>query len=55
MLITLQKANSSKFKKDWQELMYVVDVEVIKIQGVVKMYKILHVHYNDTLDPKEDD
>jgi len=47
-------SSNSKFKKDWQELMYIVDVEIVKIQGVIKMYKILRVYYDDTFDPAED-
>lgn len=47
-------SSSSKFNKDWQELMYIVDVEIIKIQGLIKMYKILRVYYDDTFDPSDD-
>lgn len=40
-----------KYDKDWQELIYIVDVEVIKIQDIIKMYKILKVYYEETTDP----
>jgi hypothetical protein len=30
--------------EEWQNLLYHVDVEVVKIQDVVKEYKILHVY-----------
>ena len=43
-----------RFKKDWQELVYMVDVEVVKIQGVIKLYKIIHIHHEDTFDPEDD-
>jgi hypothetical protein len=47
-------SSNHNFKKDWQELMYIVDVEVVKIQGVIKLYKIIHIHYKDTFDPQDD-
>lgn len=40
-----------KHNKEWQELIYIVDVEIIIIQDVVKMYKILKVYYDETTDP----
>ena len=46
-------SSHSEFSKEWQELMYVVDVEIVRIQGIIKMYKILNVHYKDTFDPEE--
>jgi len=47
-------SSNPSLKKDWQELMYIVNVEVVKIQGVIKLYKIIHIHYNDTFDPQDD-
>lgn len=51
---TLMTKYNPEFQKDWQELVYIVDVEIIKIQDVIKTYKILAVHYEDTFDPQED-
>lgn len=51
--ILITKYNTD-YQKDWQELVYIVDVEVIKIQDVVKTYKILKIYPDDTFDPKED-
>jgi hypothetical protein len=50
---TLMTKYNPEFQKDWQELVYIVDVEIIKIQDVIRTYKILAVHYNDTFDPSE--
>lgn len=43
------------YRKDWQNLVYIVDVEAIKIQDVIKTYKILRVYDEDTIDPDEDE
>lgn len=43
-----------EYQKDWQELIYIVDVEIVMVQDIIKMYKILAVHYEDTIDPEED-
>jgi hypothetical protein len=51
---TLMTKYNPEFQKDWQELVYIVDVEIIKIQDVIKTYKILAVHYEDTFDPQEE-
>lgn len=40
-------------QKDWQDLIYIVDVEVIKVQDVIKSYKILNVYLEDTLTNDE--
>ena len=45
---------NEKYKKDWQDLIYIVDVEAIKIQDVIRTYKILKVYMEDTIDPAED-
>lgn len=47
-------SSNHNFKKDWQELVYMVDVEVVKIQGIIKLYKITHIHHKDTFDPQDD-
>jgi len=44
---------NDKLNKDWQDLLYIVDVEVIKIQDVIKTYKIIKVYYDDTINPNE--
>lgn len=44
---------NEKYKKDWQDLIYIVDVEAIKIQDVIKTYKIIKVYYDDTINPDE--
>ncbi len=44
---------NTKFpNQEWQNLLYHVDVEVVKIQDVIKEYKILKVH--DDVDTFED-
>ena len=48
----MTKFNSS-LNKDWQNLVYIVDVEALKLQDVIKIYKILKVHTEDTFDPSE--
>ena len=44
---------NQKYRKDWQNLIYIVDVETIKVQDVIKTYKILKVYTEDTIDPDE--
>lgn len=41
-----------RFKKQWHELAYVVDVEVETVRGVPKMYKVLRYHQEYTFDPE---
>lgn len=44
-------SHDEKIGKPWQDLAYFVDVEVIRINGVIKAYKITHVYTEDTFDP----
>lgn len=41
-----------KFGKPWQELDYVVDIEVQTVRGVPKMYKVLKYYPEYTFDPE---
>ena len=41
------------FSKSWQELAYLVDVEVQTINDVPKVYTVLRYHSEDTFDPDE--
>jgi hypothetical protein len=45
---------SEKFKKQWHELAYVVDVEVETVRGVPKIYKVLRYYPEYTFDPEEE-
>lgn len=40
--------------KQWQDLLYLVDVEVVKIQDKIIRYKILKVYVDDTLELNND-
>ncbi|WP_312038635.1 hypothetical protein [Alteromonas stellipolaris] len=40
-----------KFGKPWQELAYIVDVEVQTVRGIPKMYKVLKYYPEHTFDP----
>lgn len=42
--------SSNKYTKEWQDLIYIVDVEIIKVQDTIKSYKILKVYENDTIE-----
>jgi hypothetical protein len=44
--------NNPNFKKDWQDLAYIVDVEVGTILGKPKTYKIVKYYPEDTFDPE---
>jgi hypothetical protein len=45
-------SRNKKFpEKNWQDLIYVVDVEISYIQDCPKAYKILKLYENDTFDP----
>jgi hypothetical protein len=44
---------NQKYRKDWQNLIYIVDVEAIKVQDVIRTYKILKVYTEDTIDPDD--
>jgi len=44
---------SPRYDKSWQELAYLVDVEVQTIDGVPKVYTILRYYADDTFDPSE--
>ncbi|MDR0942494.1 MAG: hypothetical protein LBM19_02680 [Holosporales bacterium] len=46
----IAKSYNGKFKKDWQDLNYIVDVEVLYIQGVPKTYKILKLYVDEIYD-----
>jgi hypothetical protein len=41
-----------KFGKPWQELAYIVDVEVQTVRGTPKVYKVLKYYPEDTFDPE---
>lgn len=42
-----------RFNKPWQELAYVVDVEVQTVNGEPKMYTVLRYYPDQTIDPNE--
>lgn len=42
-----------KSDKPWQELAYIVDVEVLKLGDQPKPYKIIECYTEETFDPKE--
>jgi hypothetical protein len=44
---------NDKLKKQWQDLIYIVDVQAIKIQDIIRSYKILKVYPNDTIVPED--
>ncbi len=46
----IMTTSSNKFKADWQDLMYIVDVEVLDVQGKIQAYKILKVYEEDTFE-----
>jgi hypothetical protein len=46
-------AGDARFKKQWHELAYIVDVRVQTVQGVPKVYSIINYHDEDTFDPSE--
>ena len=39
--------------KNWQDLSYIVDVDVSYIEGVPKVYKILRIYREEVFDPEE--
>jgi hypothetical protein len=43
-----------KFGKPWQELAYVVDIEVQTVREIPKMYKVLKYYPEHTFDPEAD-
>lgn len=45
---------ADRFKKQWHELAYVVDIEVETVRGVPKMYKVLRYYPEYTFDPEEE-
>ena len=53
----IDKREMTKFNdqlgKEWQDLIYIVDVIAIKVQDVIKIYKILKVYTDDTTDPDD--
>jgi hypothetical protein len=46
--------NDNKFNKNWQDLAYVVDVEVNRIMDTISSYKITKWYKDDTYNPIED-
>jgi hypothetical protein len=38
--------------KNWQDLGYIVDVEVMYIQDIPRKYKILKLYNDETFDPE---
>ncbi len=45
--------NTSKFSKQWQDLAYIVDVEVGTIENIPKLYKIINYYPEETFDPED--
>ena len=43
----------TRFRKQWHELAYIVDVRVQTVGGVPKVYTIIDYHDKDTFDPDE--
>lgn len=46
-------AGDARFKKQWHELAYIVDVRVQTVGGVPKVYTIINYHDEDTFDPDD--
>ena len=46
-------AGDSRFNKPWNELAYIVDVNVQTVQGVPKVYTVINYYDEDTFDPTE--
>lgn len=46
-------AGDVRFKRQWHELAYIVDVRVQTVHGSPKVYTILNYHDEDTFDPSE--
>lgn len=46
--------NTSEFTKPWQELAYIVDVEVLFLDEKPRTYKILDFYPDGTFDPEEE-
>jgi len=44
---------NEKLDKDWQDLAYVVDVEVGTIQDIPKYYRIIKLYTDETFDPED--
>jgi hypothetical protein len=48
------KTHNEKFpQKNWQDLAYIVDVEVCYIEALPKSYKILKLYKDDVFDPND--
>lgn len=45
-------AGDERFHKSWQQLAYVVDVEVETVRNEPKVYKVIRYHADDTFDPE---
>jgi hypothetical protein len=45
--------SENRFNKNWQDLAYIVDVEITKIQDTISSYKIINYYQDDTYDPME--
>ncbi len=46
----MMMSSYDKFKTDWQDLMYIVDVEVLNVQDKIQAYKTLKVYEEDTFE-----
>lgn len=46
-------AGDPRFKKPWNELAYIVDVQVQTVQGIPKVYTVINYYEEDTFDPSE--
>lgn len=46
-------AGDTRFKKQWHELAYIVDVRVQTIRGVPKVFTIINYYDEDTFDPDD--
>lgn len=42
--------SSGQYQKEWQDLIYIVDVEAVKVQDIIKFYKILRIYEEDTFE-----
>jgi hypothetical protein len=46
-------SSNPRFSKDWQDLAYIVDVEVGTVHGRARVYKITGFYPDETFDPNE--
>jgi hypothetical protein len=41
---------NDKYEKDGKDLIYIVDIKIIKVEDIVKIYKITNIYYDETMD-----